>query len=95
VNPNTLRIRQKLNQTQDITNLVEQGLIYQTGLIDSMNDLRNGALNLVIAEPIITDVWERRNGRTSFNTRGRYDKPPSLGDRLDRLPRLRRNFNPP
>ena len=95
VNPNTLRIRQKLNQTQDITNLVEQGLIYQTGLIDSMNDLRNGALNLVIAEQIISDVWERRNGRTSFNTRGRYDKPPSLGDRFDRLSRLGRNFNPP
>ena len=94
VNPNTLRIRQKLNQTQEIAHQVEQGLIFQTGLVESMNQLRNGAVNLVVAEQIVEDVWDRRNSRNRDNTRGRKDERRSIGDRVSRVGGLFGNFNP-
>ena len=94
VNPNTLRIRQKLNQTQEIAHQVEQGLIFQTGLVESMNQLRNGAVNLVVAEQIVEDVWDRRNSRNRHNTRGRKDERRSIGDRVSRVGGLFGNFNP-
>tara|TARA_B100001121_G_C18565816_1_gene562597 strand:+ start:35 stop:628 length:594 start_codon:yes stop_codon:yes gene_type:complete len=94
VNPNTLRIRQKLNQTQEIAHQVEQGLIFQTGLVESMNQLRNGAVNLVVAEQIVEDVWNRRNSRNRDNTRGRKDERRSIRDRVSRVGGLFGSFNP-
>ena len=59
-----------------------------------MNQLRNGAVNLVVAEQIVEDVWNRRNSRNRDNTRGRKDERRSIRDRVSRVGGLFGSFNP-